>query len=65
MDTGPLGRTGQEGEEGELPFMRESIGNAWSSALGWVMSHELRDYGSGLEGAVAADVCYRPHDQEK
>lgn len=46
---GPLGRTGWEGEEGELAFVWESSRKAQSSAWGWAMS-QLRSKGSGLVG---------------
>lgn len=45
-------------------FFFKTMGNAWGSALGWMMSHNLRVYRSELE-AVVVDVCYRQPDQEK
>lgn len=41
------------------------MGNAWGSALCWLMSHNLRVYRSELEAVVVVDVCYRQPDQEK
>ena len=45
-----LGRTGWDGDEEELPFMRESSRDAWSSAWGRVTS-QLRTFCRQLEEA--------------
>jgi len=47
-DTGFLGKTGRENEEGLSPSVSMTRWSAWSSTWGWMRS-QPRAYGSGLK----------------